>query len=79
MLLYGVRLIRMLDCIPAIRCLVAERQRQRSLLIERPARASRVPDVWGFGALLTGNGHRWFSSEVFEATDEENQTDGREP
>jgi hypothetical protein len=36
-------------------------------------------DVWGFGAALDRNGHRWFSSEVFEATDEENQTDGREP
>ncbi len=40
---------------------------------------SRVPGCVGFRGRLDRNGHRWFSSEVFEATDEENQTDGREP
>jgi hypothetical protein len=30
--------------------------------------------VWGFGAALDRNGHRWFSSEVIKATDKENQS-----
>src|SRR4051794_26383050 len=36
---------------------------------------SKVPGCVGFsGQAVDEDGHRWFSSEVFEATDEENQT-----
>jgi hypothetical protein len=34
----------------------------------------KSPDVWAFGQAVDENGHRWFLSELFEATDEEKQT-----